>query len=1521
MGLILDVGTPKTELQPAEDNNEIGNIQSILAGFASGLYKIPEGFASLGATLMDLGADTNKAAEVEKWFADINPFDEMAEATTAGKLVETIVNLAVPGGIAFKTASGLAKGAIMAKQSSKYMNVVGKSGDKVKDAIQSKLQKIKGPSLTGRGKVATYGSGALGGGVAEAIFTDDIEEVGTFGDLIGGPTELDRGLEGTEYDPGQDLINRLKFGLEGAAFTGLLGTAGAGIRKLKDSTNAGRAVEGAFNKFIDRWISQPFRKRGKSTNEEFLEGMKLQGALTSDTNVTENIVRTLDGRIGKLFPWFRRVIGDKTVDAERKALLKEMNEVLLSSDVTKRVGESAESFAARRKEHITSGKSLKLDPKYEFEITRKLNPQGKKLYENYVKTSKKNLGKEGTEFLTEGEYIKRLAPKARRRLTEIKETGIEKVKFNSFNTEAMDRFAEKLKKLGASVDDINEIKLNLGVMRAGWGDLFTSMGRRLDEKGADEFKKVFGNKVTTWLDSTYDVIKNRKSKLGEMYTPTKQVMEAAKQSFKELYKKNVGKELSEAAAQKEVLKVYNTAKLPTGFKLNSNTDITFKVPDFFLGKSSAADALNPQMMTLGSFSKSGSSIGGGNKQILEDLFGKSNDALQTVLNGTSRLSAIVRRNEYFDNIANVSNQMKEVYKAWVDGGRIGKAPPRPTFADNAKEAQEIFGGIEGVDWKAVTPVDADAGAKQVFGLEKLDPGLDYAQTLKPLKGASREIAKKVDKQLADAAYTKEALSLENIQDISLSGRPKKGVVEIDLPIHNPLQTKYALTGVVDSIVKPIDDIAASKGMVSQIYQNLILYPKATSQMAKTILSPFTHARNFISAGAFAMANGIIPFSDASAIKKAYTALQVKGPGTRSTNEFYQKLLKLGVVNSQVQLGDLTALLRDTNFGGISGKLASGENIASFGLNRLLKGLSGLKKFSEDAYTAEDDFWKIFSFLGEQKRLASSYKSAGLNLGQEFHTMKDAPRFNELIEAGMSEIEALKIVPRKRLTEELLEEEAADIIKNNIPNYAYVSEAVQALRKAPLGNFVSFPAEILRTGTNIVQRSLDEIFYTTKINGEKVNPFRKTGMKRLAGMAFTTVAVPSGAVAAASALYDVTADERQAMRRYVAQWSKNSTLIPIRNKETGKLSYIDFSHTNAYDTLTRPIQTILNRVQAGEIDKNGMMDDFIMGLIESTKELGSPFISESIWTEALMDVSPIMGRFGETREGFRVWRDKDPIGTKMSKAVMHLAQSQAPLNWKQAQRIGLSMKPKDDVSSLDDRGRQYDFGNELAGIAGARVIDIDPERGIIYKTAQYTRDARESKSLFGTVVLRGGVVAPKDVIDAYINANNALFNTQKELARDLKAAEILKGDQRKINRFVAGKIGKKNFNAVKKNVFVPYVPSKNVFAKSQQITRDIQEVDPTYTDPLREVLPIIANIRREIFRTDLDDQFPLIENPLNISLGEGFMETVRGSLPESVTGFLGEGNTNIGQVQGVTPLQVTAQKGKNIFNKPGEITFS
>jgi hypothetical protein len=33
-------------------------------------------------------------------------------------------------------------------------------------------------------------------------------------------------------------------------------------------------------------------------------------------------------------------------------------------------------------------------------------------------------------------------------------------------------------------------------------------------------------------------------------------------------------------------------------------------------------------------------------------------------------------------------------------------------------------------------------------------------------------------------------------------------------------------------------------MAAQLYQNLILYPKATSQLAKTVLGPVTHITKF-----------------------------------------------------------------------------------------------------------------------------------------------------------------------------------------------------------------------------------------------------------------------------------------------------------------------------------------------------------------------------------------------------------------------------------------------------------------------------------------------------------------------------------------------------------------------------------------------------------------------------------------------------------------------------------------------------
>ena len=60
----------------AQDNNKVGTIESMLSGIASGLIAIPKGFFSLGASLMDLGVNSGKAARVEQFFDDLTEFDE-----------------------------------------------------------------------------------------------------------------------------------------------------------------------------------------------------------------------------------------------------------------------------------------------------------------------------------------------------------------------------------------------------------------------------------------------------------------------------------------------------------------------------------------------------------------------------------------------------------------------------------------------------------------------------------------------------------------------------------------------------------------------------------------------------------------------------------------------------------------------------------------------------------------------------------------------------------------------------------------------------------------------------------------------------------------------------------------------------------------------------------------------------------------------------------------------------------------------------------------------------------------------------------------------------------------------------------------------------------------------------------------------------------------------------------------------------------------------------------------------------
>jgi len=1435
----------------ADKNSKPNAFVSALAGIGSGFFKIPEGFVSLGATLIDLGGETNKVAEVEEFFAKINPFDELAEATTAGKITELITNIGVPGGIAFKVGSGLAKGALIAKRSGKYLDLGGDMSKAISKKLKGgKLDKIENKlfneafskGATGYEKLGAFGAGAGLGGLAEGVFVADVEEAGTFGDLLGGPTELERDTD----DPTTEILNRLKFGLEGAGFTGIIGGAGKTISKLRNQAGTGKAITKPFDRWIDKWISKPLRARGADPQEGFEMRNKMEGEIAADRNAAERAMTTVD-KIGERIIKNMKKTSATVDDNTKKNLFKEMNDFLIGKKKLKYNFESIDELA---QDQITGRP-------YQAGVGEL--EKFKKIPESF-KTIDPNTGKQVIKKTKTGEKlfnfrfddINPLDPK-RRSLAE-------------------QNFRQRLKtRYGASEKDIENLLGSFKGMRSVWEDLFTQYGRRLTPTALDDFETMIRSSLTEAMDRGYKVFKNNSGDINfaNNYPPTKAILKEATEDIqKEVTRLSKGQvKLTTEEAGKIADEIWQGSSLPKGILLSGGKqgDVVIKdAPDFF--RNSIANNLQINNVNVRRVDTARlSELSGEGQRIVKNLLGKAENPMSTLVEGTANLSSQVRYNKWLDNLVTESNKLKKNWDAWDAGGRVGPEPRVPFLFENSGEARKYTGGT-GKDFKTISP----PGKQDAVRGTPIGRFYDPKAKLKPVDEIEEA---RVNAKIKDALDAE--IAQASAKGKTLTKKQRQRAAEKASEIINPIEGKVALNDYADALGETKE---VSKSFLAQLYQNTILYPKATAQMAKTILAPFTHARNFLSAAAFAGANGLLPFGNTADVKAAWNALQVAGPGTRQANEMYQELLRLGVVNSQVQLGDLKRLLEDVDFGGVLNRIGPDFN----GVNTFLKKMNVAKKFAQDAYTAEDDFWKIFTYFGEKARLAKSYEKAGLKLGQDI-------------------IEILPDGTKRKIgtyNDEYLKQQAANLVKNNVPNYAFVSDFVKGLRKLPVGNFVAFPAEIMRTGTNIVSTALDEIFLKVVLpNGDVVNPLRKRGLQRLFGMAVTSTVLPAGAVATLQTIYNVSDEEIQAMRRYVADWSKNSTLLPFKDKE-GNLEYIDYSHMNAYDTLTRPIQTVINAVNEGRNDKDGIMGDFLLGLIDSTKEIGSPFISESMWTQALQDVSPILGRGGVDAQGRQIYDlQVDTFGDALSKSVAHLVETQAPLNWKQLKRLGLASVAKvvpESDARFGPRGLEYELGNELSGIAGMRKVKIDPSKGINYKITSYKDGIRASRSIFARRTLTGGVVTPEEVVDAYIDSNRALFKVNRDMYKDIQAARILGMNEEAIEETMDRRGERRAFNSLIDGEFRPYTISNDVKSIFEFNAERLGIPNPF--DAAEDVIDSINEILSET-PTSLD-VFPDLPNPFRQSILPTLEGTPTSQLPPNVAGasptagFVGQQNVNL-----------------------------
>ena len=142
----------------------------------------------------------------------------------------------------------------------------------------------------------------------------------------------------------------------------------------------------------------------------------------------------------------------------------------------------------------------------------------------------------------------------------------------------------------------------------------------------------------------------------------------------------------------------------------------------------------------------------------------------------------------------------------------------------------------------------------------------------------------------------------------------------------------------------------------------------------------------------------------------------------------------------------------------------------------------------------------------------------------------------------------------------------------------------------------------------------------------------------------------------------------------------------------------------------------------------------------------------------------------------------------------------------------------------------------------------------FKISQYQRGIRESRGLFtggADSLLAGGPKTPVEVIDKFIKANEARFNVQKDMLKNLEAADILGADEDDIFKEFRDRQLRGDYRDIINDRFDPYYPSRNIRKEFAEIAERIGE-----ENPFEEVEDILQDIRDDLKDISFQDQFDI-----------------------------------------------------------------
>ena len=656
--------------------------------------------------------------------------------------------------------------------------------------------------------------------------------------------------------------------------------------------------------------------------------------------------------------------------------------------------------------------------------------------------------------------------------------------------------------------------------------------------------------------------------------------------------------------------------------------------------------------------------------------------------------------------------------------------------------------------------------------------------------------------------------------------------------YGSLSGNYVPTEIANSLTTP----GRSQSFVQDALA-VSLQLKGLSQMTKTVLNPLSQVRNFLSNTFVVGANGLLGRN--MGIFESGQVLVANAVDSPEQFRLLKAMQDEGAIGQNIQLNELKKLMQEQTEEGVSSLLTKGGSLV-----RKTPVIGTGVKFMEKTYQLGDDYWKVVGALGEKARYGAAMRKAGIDIENVNPLIQDAFQ-----QAGLAQ--RTSSIAGTDFGNML----ATDLVKQTMPTYSMVPEVIKSLRRIPvMGNFMAFPAEIIRTSGNIVNRAVKELGFKAtpemiQAMGEQqarafARQVRGIGAERLTGYISMATVAPVAMRNAAHNILGITEAEEDLLEKNKPFWSVGNTMMFLEKPDKDlNAEVVDLSYMLPYEFMLAPARAAAEVYQQkGEIGANEA-EQIGFAAIEAFKKFSEPFASEALATERLIDVTI---RDGKTQTGAEIYEPGELWGDKLSKSLVHVAGAFIPGIVEQAYAV----KGGEIVSGRLNRAITGEPGKtgdpftvaEEAGtmLTGLRPLKINIGRSLGFDAGAYSADRSSAVQIF-TKVADDNDATVESILDAYVQANTAKRRHQAVLKSKIDAAMDAGMSRAQIKQaFINTGVSNSELNKILQNKFDPIKVSRSLIREVAREVNVKKENRILQRVPTKE----INEVRRSLMNTEI-----------------------------------------------------------------------